>query len=94
MAPCGLWSQMHDLALTPEGSGGWTCQPGNMAGGGAEPDSKRSGGEEEGSAAGAGASSSAAAQLFQSYLQAYGGKATPHALLPPFPGLFSGQVSC
>ena len=63
-----------------------------MAGGGAEPDSKRSGGKEEGSAAGA--SSSAAAQLFQSYLQAYGGKATPHALLPPFPGLFSGQVSC
>ncbi len=63
-----------------------------MAGGGAEPDSKRSSGKVEGSAAGA--SPSTAAQLFQSYLQAYGGKATPNALLPPFPGLFSGQVSC
>ena len=62
-----------------------------MAGGGAETDSKHTGGKVEGSAAGV--SSSAAAQLFQSYLQAYGGKPTPHALLPPFPGLFSGQVS-
>ena len=34
-----------------------------------------------------------AAQLFQSYLQAYtGSKAAPQVLLPPFPGLFAGQV--
>ena len=80
--------QMRDLKLTPAGIRSVIKI---MAGGGAEPDSERTGGKVDGPAAGA--SSSTAAQLFQSYLQAYGGKATPHALLPPFPGLFSGQVS-